>query len=53
MELTVFFIIILFLIGFIGSFMSGMLGIGGSIIKYPMLLYIPPLLGSRYLPLMK
>lgn len=39
------FIILLFLIGFIGSFISGMVGIGGSIIKYPMLLYIPPLLG--------
>lgn len=35
----------LFLIGFVGSFVSGMVGIGGSIIKYPMLLYIPPLLG--------
>ncbi len=34
-----------FLIGFVGSFISGMVGIGGSIIKYPMLLYIPPLLG--------
>ncbi|MFX3623600.1 MAG: sulfite exporter TauE/SafE family protein [Ectobacillus sp.] len=39
------FIITIFLIGFIGSFISGMVGIGGSIIKYPMLLYIPPLLG--------
>lgn len=39
------FIIIIFLIGFIGSYVSGMLGIGGSIIKYPMLLYIPPLFG--------
>lgn len=39
------FIITIFLIGFIGSYISGMLGIGGSIIKYPMLLYIPPLLG--------
>lgn len=39
------FIIVIFLIGFIGSFISGMLGIGGSIIKYPMLLYIPPLFG--------
>ncbi|SHM65089.1 sulfite exporter TauE/SafE family protein [Gracilibacillus kekensis] len=39
------FIIIIFLIGFVGSFISGMLGIGGSIIKYPMLLYIPPLFG--------
>ncbi|MDZ5713291.1 sulfite exporter TauE/SafE family protein [Jeotgalibacillus haloalkalitolerans] len=37
--------IVLFLIGFIGSYISGMLGIGGSIIKYPMLLYIPPLFG--------
>lgn len=43
MEMT--FIITIFLIGFIGSFISGMVGIGGSIIKYPMLLYIPPLLG--------
>jgi len=39
------FIIAIFLIGFVGSFVSGMVGIGGSIIKYPMLLYLPPLLG--------
>ena len=39
------FIIVIFLIGFIGSFVSGMVGVGGSIIKYPMLLYIPPLFG--------
>ncbi|OLS35155.1 sulfite exporter TauE/SafE family protein [Bacillus sp. MRMR6] len=39
------FILTIFLIGFIGSYISGMLGIGGSIIKYPMLLYIPPLFG--------
>lgn len=39
------FIAVIFLIGFIGSFISGMVGIGGSIIKYPMLLYIPVLLG--------
>lgn len=39
------FIIVIFLIGFIGSYISGMLGVGGSIIKYPMLLYIPPLFG--------
>ena len=38
-------VVVLFLIGFIGSFISGMVGIGGSIIKYPMLLYIPPLFG--------
>ena len=43
MDLT--FIVVVFAIGFIGSFISGMLGVGGSIIKYPMLLYIPPLFG--------
>lgn len=45
MEVTLNFIIVIFLIGFIGSFISGMVGIGGSIIKYPMLLYLPPLFG--------
>lgn len=35
----------LFAIGFVGSLISGMVGIGGSIVKYPMLLYLPPLLG--------
>lgn len=39
------FIIVLLFIGFIGSFMSGMVGIGGAIINFPLLLYIPPLLG--------
>lgn len=43
MDVT--FIITIFVIGFIGSYISGMVGIGGSIIKYPMLLYIPPLFG--------
>ncbi|OOC60967.1 sulfite exporter TauE/SafE family protein [Paenibacillus ihbetae] len=45
MEWSVTYILVIFLIGFIGSYISGMVGIGGSIIKYPMLLYIPPLLG--------
>lgn len=43
MEIS--FIILIFLIGFAGSFISGMVGIGGSIIKYPMLLYIPVVFG--------
>lgn len=38
-------LITIFIIGFIGSFISGMLGIGGAIINYPMLLYIPVILG--------
>ncbi|CAM3752898.1 MULTISPECIES: sulfite exporter TauE/SafE family protein [Paenibacillus] len=45
MDWTVTYILAIFLIGFIGSYISGMVGIGGSIIKYPMLLYIPPLFG--------
>lgn len=43
MDLT--FIIVIFALGFIGSFLSGMLGIGGAIVKYPLLLYIPPMFG--------
>ncbi|SDO47626.1 sulfite exporter TauE/SafE family protein [Alkalicoccus daliensis] len=43
--MSIEFMIIIFLIGFIGSFISGMVGIGGSIIKYPMLLYLPVILG--------
>ncbi|MGE8018523.1 sulfite exporter TauE/SafE family protein [Peribacillus frigoritolerans] len=43
------FIITLFNIGFFGSFISGMIGIGGSVINYPMLLYIPPLMGTMAL----
>lgn len=39
------FILVLFLIGFIGSFISGMVGIGGAIVNFPLLLYVPPLLG--------
>ncbi len=45
MEFDFAYVITIFLIGFIGSYISGMVGIGGSIIKYPMLLYIPSLLG--------
>jgi uncharacterized membrane protein YfcA len=45
MEFYIKWLVALFAIGFIGSFVSGMVGIGGSIIKYPMLLYIPPMLG--------
>ncbi|MGP4108723.1 sulfite exporter TauE/SafE family protein [Virgibacillus sp. L01] len=45
MEYSIIFLVTIFLIGFIGSFVSGMVGIGGSIIKYPMLLYIPAMVG--------
>lgn len=45
MDFSITFIVVIFALGFIGSFLSGMLGVGGSIIKYPLLLYIPPLFG--------
>ena len=45
MDFSITFILVIFSLGFVGSFISGMLGVGGSIIKYPMLLYIPPLFG--------
>ena len=37
--------VLIFLLGTIGSFLSGMLGIGGAIVQYPVLLYLPPLFG--------
>ncbi|MGX9134252.1 sulfite exporter TauE/SafE family protein [Rummeliibacillus sp. JY-2-4R] len=43
--MDVAYILTLVAIGFVGSFVSGMLGIGGAIVKYPLLLYMPPLLG--------
>ncbi|MBS4174489.1 sulfite exporter TauE/SafE family protein [Bacillus sp. FJAT-49736] len=38
-------ILTILVIGLIGSFISGMLGVGGAIINFPLLLYIPALLG--------
>ena len=45
MDFSLTYILVIFALGFIGSFLSGMLGVGGSIIKYPLLLYIPPMFG--------
>src|SRR5699024_926542 len=45
MDYSLMFLFIIFLIGFIGSFISGLVGVGGAIVNYPMLLYIPALLG--------
>ncbi|HCG99665.1 MAG TPA: sulfite exporter TauE/SafE family protein [Actinobacteria bacterium] len=38
-------LITLFLIGLVGAFFSGLLGLGGAIILVPLLLYLPPLIG--------
>ncbi|WP_339233652.1 sulfite exporter TauE/SafE family protein [Paenibacillus sp. FSL R5-0517] len=41
-------LIIMITLGLIGSFFSGLLGIGGAIINYPLLLYVPPLFGVAH-----
>lgn len=49
--MTIGLIVTLFFIGFIASFISGLLGIGGAVINYPMLLFIPAALGvASYTP---
>lgn len=48
MDYSIVFFITIFLVGFIGSFISGMVGIGGAIISFPMLLYIPAILGVAH-----
>ncbi|HZG16405.1 MAG TPA: sulfite exporter TauE/SafE family protein [Candidatus Bathyarchaeia archaeon] len=37
--------LVLFSVGLVGSFFSGLLGIGGAIINYPLLLFVPDWLG--------
>jgi len=44
-EYSIIVILTIFIIGFIGSFISGMVGIGGAIINFPLLLYVPAALG--------
>lgn len=39
------FYVLLFFAGSVGGFFSGLLGIGGGIIMFPLLFYIPPVLG--------
>jgi uncharacterized membrane protein YfcA len=36
---------VLFVLGVLGSFVSGLVGVGGAIVMIPLLLYAPPLLG--------
>jgi uncharacterized protein len=42
---TVAFALTLIALGFVGAFVSGLVGVGGAIVMIPLLLYVPPLLG--------
>jgi uncharacterized membrane protein YfcA len=42
---TAAFALTLFALGVTGSFVAGLLGVGGAIVMIPLLLYVPPLLG--------
>jgi hypothetical protein len=39
------FAAVLFVLGAVGAFVSGLIGVGGAIVMIPLLLYVPPLLG--------
>ena len=43
--------ITLFILGFCGAFVSGLVGVGGAIVMIPLLYYVPPLLGAGELPI--
>jgi uncharacterized protein len=45
--MTFGYVATLFVIGTVGSFLSGLLGIGGAIINYPLLLYVPVIFGFQ------
>jgi len=45
LDYSLIFFLTIFVIGFVGSFISGMVGIGGAIINFPLLLYVPAMLG--------
>jgi hypothetical protein len=42
---SLLFGLVLFVLGLVGSFVSGLVGVGGAIVMIPLLLYAPPLLG--------
>mgnify|MGYP001573916139 CR=1 FL=1 len=43
--MTALFLLELAALGFVGAFVTGLLGVGGAIVMIPLLLYVPPFLG--------
>lgn len=43
--MTLAFAVTLIALGFVGAFVSGLVGVGGAIVMVPLLYYVPPLLG--------
>jgi len=43
--------IVLFVLGFGGAFVSGLVGVGGAIVMIPLLYYVTPLFGAGELPI--
>jgi uncharacterized membrane protein YfcA len=41
------FVLVLALLGIFGGFASGLLGFGGGVVMFPLLFYVPPLLGFQ------
>jgi uncharacterized membrane protein YfcA len=46
--MDIFLAIVMMVLGLVGSFFSGLLGIGGAIINYPLLLFVPSALGAAH-----
>jgi hypothetical protein len=36
-------------LGFVGAFIAGLIGVGGGVVTFPLLLYVPPLVGVGFL----
>ena len=43
--MTLAFALTLIVLGFVGAFVSGLVGVGGAIVMVPLLYYVPPVLG--------
>lgn len=42
-------VVILFILGLLGGFLSGLLGLGGAVVMIPLMLTVPPLVGAGQL----